>query len=582
MDEIAQRIVSNRTSYSIAQVVKFILDKKVKVEDFPANDEKDKRWLAALKTELTKRLKDKWKEVEASNSVLECRKYLDEYEHTGVNVEEARNFLITKDEEQWEKVMDTLKAKNISHENIAASVDKYKELFPENVGIHYDECKNIMDDIPWFQTKANNTRKDYENYRKQHPGEHEEEIIKAIEQIDDDVDWNTAVTNGSVDAYQKYLNKHPNGRHVAEAQYRINNRDAKDILLDELQEDPNSHSVEEINKTIYDTAGLNHSDLLRVFNIAQVAAIENYVAPNQLPTSTPSRELPRGYTEVYFWGLRGTGKTCAIGATIGYLSNIRRSLTPHRDNPPEVDQYIEQLQMLFNMGGQICMLPPRTVTGNLPAMSFSFNEKRSNDPKDKNKMPKEHRVTLIDVAGEVFAGIFKQSRGTATSREEDIAIAALKKCLKDEYNNKIHFFIVEYNDDSILEIPGYGRVHKSQVMKSLAEFFNKEEIFNDSAVSLNLLVTKCDRIREGDRMEQVKQYVENSGWGVAAEGINNISVNARTGCMYGMGFSIGEVFAQDLCIFCPDDAEAIVTEIEERTYAYSNTWMGKLIDWFRH
>ena len=198
---------------------------------------------------------------------------------------------------------------------------------------------------------------------------------------------------------------------------------------------------------------------------------------------------------MYFWGTRGTGKTCAIGATIGYLRNVRRSINPITC-PGEC--YLHQLENLFRSDGNVCSLPPGTVNGNLPAMAFSFRDKRGAD----------HRTMLIDVAGEVFAGIFKAEHGIPIAPDEQEAIDHLKDCLNDRFNNKIHFFIVEYGNDDMLYIDGYGDVTKSQVMQSLAGYFAKEKLFSRSSVSMNILVTKCDRIKAGDRMEMVQEYIE--------------------------------------------------------------------------
>ena len=169
--------------------------------------------------------------------------------------------------------------------------------------------------------------------------------------------------------------------------------------------------------------------------------------------------------------------------------------------------------------------------------------------------------------------------------DEQEAIDHLKTCLNDSYNNKIHFFIIEYGNDGnddMIDIEGCGKVSKSQVMQSLASYFEKERLFKRSSVSMNILVTKCDRIKEGDRTEKVKEYLENSDWASFVNSLNGTSNAAHCGGLNILGFSIGEVFAQDLCEFRPDDAEKITTIIEKHTTGRRLTWWSQLIDFFRN
>ena len=550
-----------------------------------ATTPKEKDRVDRLKTEIAREEESLWIAAKKSDNIADYQRYLAIFGEKAIHAEEARNALLRKDRELWGELKN-----NPSPEGI----ENYRKFFPN--GIFIQESREMEEDLPWFVAKKNNTIEAYQTYKNQFPGKHEKEIERLIEEIKDESSWKIASTNKSTIAYIQYIDERAGltkkykdfdeilgdyisyiristptklCNHYDEACRKIENRGGKEILLDELRKDPNKYSAVQLRDKVDSIADMQLDDLKVVFTDAQVQAIKDYKEPKQLILVNDSKELPRGYTEVYFWGIRQTGKTCAIGATIGYLSNIRKSLNP-KQCPGE--PYLLQLQNLFNQGGSICKLPPRTTTGNLPAMAFTFDDKDGN----------EHRVTFVDVSGEVFQGIYVRQRGMALNEDKRKAIEDLEKHLKDNYNNKIHFFIVEYGDENgEIEIESDIYAAKSQVMQALAEYFAEQKIFNNSSVSMNLLVTKCDRIRKGDRMEEVKRYVNESGWAAAANGINKISCDARTGCLYGMGFSIGEVFATDLCVFCPDDAEGIVEEIEQRTPAFKHNWWGRLIDSFR-
>lgn len=562
-----EQIIKAWKSLPIKNLQGFILEGTISIADLEGavstdTDSKSRERLDQLKKSLKDKEKEMWDKAIKEDTVESYRNYINFFGENGIHTTDARKIIENKDTELWQ----TLKQNPTEN-----GIEEYRSLFPE--GLFTSECERLAEDLPWYKTKEKNTIKAYEEYQRMFPRKHEDEIKKRITGIEDDRDWETACSNGSIEAYKVYIHKHPNGKYCEDASNRINNRSGRDLFLDELRRDINKYPVEGddfedgIKEKIENNVA-TWDDLREIFSQKQVDAIRNYVAPKQLPIVKDFDKLPRGYTEVYFWGTRGTGKTCAIGATIGYLQNVRRSINPI--NCPG-ERYLHQLQNLFRNDGNVCSLPPGTVMGNLPAMTFSFKDKRKAD----------HRTMLIDVAGEVFAGIFKAEHNLSLSKDEQDAIDHLKKCLNDKFNNKIHFFIVEYGNDDMLNVDGYGEVTKSQIMQSLAGYFAKEKLFRRSSISMNILVTKCDRIKDGDRMEQVQEYIETSNWGAVVNGINDISVDARCGGTNVMGFSIGEVFAQNLCIFCPDDAEGIVSEIEERTHAYKDNLFSRLIDKIR-
>ncbi len=542
-------------------LLNFILDGKITISDLensiaPDKDSKSRERIENLKKGLKTKRKEMWEKAQREDSIKTYRDYLKCFGEDDEHAPEIKAILNEKDTKLWQE---------LKKQPTIEGIKDYQALFPD--GLFIKESKEMAEDLPWYQAKATNTIQAYEQYRQNNPGKHDVDIEKLIDIIKDNQDWETACTNSTSAAYQEYLKKHPNGLHKDEAINRINNRTGRDIFLDELRKDINKYSAKEIQVKIANNVA-TWDDLKGIFDDKQVDAIRDYQSPDQLPIVNDKNTLPHGYTEVYFWGTKGTGKTCAIGATIGYLKNVRKSINPITC-PGE--KYLHQLERLFLNDGSVCSLPPGTLTSNLPAMAFSFKDEKE----------AFHRTMLIDVAGEVFAGIFKKVHNLTVEKSEEDAINHLKACLLDKYNNKIHYFILEYGNDDMLHIQGYGDVSKSQIMQSLVVYFSTENLFNASSVSMNFLVTKCDRIKDGDRIEKVKDYIDKSAWAAVVNGINDISVNARCGGITVVSFSIGNVFAQDLCIYNPNDAQKIVNEIEERTYPFSNTRLGQLLNIIR-
>lgn len=511
-----------------------------------------------LKKEQECKDNEAWEVASREGKVASYRDYLTRYPD-GMHKGDAEKQLSDLDLKMWQELKGSPSREG---------VEKYLSSFPQ--GSFVGECRAMLEDMPWYETMSRGTIAAYKEYQRMYPGKHGAQIEKMIKDIEDERDWKTACDNNSRESYEIYMEAHPGGVHRDEAEAKLRYRSGTDIFLDMLKEDINALSAYEI-QTEVDNGTASWHDLERVYTMEQVEAIRNYRRAEDLPAVEAMRELPKGYTEVYFWGTRGTGKTCAIGATLGYLTYERKNIKPI--NCPG-QKYLFQLQNMFNNRDYACKLPPGTVTGNLPAMAFTFKDNNCND----------HKMMFIDVAGEVFSGIYKKNMNEPLEEKEERAIEDLTRCLNNHYNNKIHFFIIEYdNDDYVMEnIFGKGALRKSQVMQSLTDYFASSRLFDKSSVGMYILVTKCDKIPQNeDRNEKVKAFINNGMWETVVRNIKDISVKAKCGGLSVLNFSIGDVFAKDLCIFKPRDAGKIVEEIEKHTHAYRDTFWSKLIDSFR-
>ena len=567
MCEMREKILRGWTSLSDNAVMENIAKGVISIKDLETTIATDKDSKSRTRLEnIKKQMKDKdqqmWAEAVANDTIEAYRAYVDFFGDDGVHSVEAKKKIKDKDYEAWKKAQEC---------HTLDAINGYLNDFPD--GDFVEECRRLADDLPWYETKDKNTINAYNEYKKKYPGKHDKEADQLIEKIEDENDWNTACKLGNKAAYQDYLDNRPGKLHAhkEEAEQRITNVSGRDLLLDELRKNIDAYSVVKLKEKVENNV-VTWEDLEEIFTKDQIEAIQNYTVAEDLPIVTDYHKLPRGYTEVYFWGLRRTGKTCAIGATVGYLQHVRKSLDPIIC-PGQ--RYLFDLVNLFQNDGNVCTLPKGSPTGTLPCMAFSF--------RDKVKPKAYRKAMLIDVAGEVFSGIFKVMNGVSVAPDEQEAIDHLKRCLTDSYNNKIHFFIIEYGNDDLLNVSGYGKVKKSQIMQSLVQYFAEQKLFRKSSVSMNILVTKCDRIKKEEklRVHETEKYIENSNWGGVKNHILKISEQAHTGGIKVKAFSIGNVFLQDLCIFNPSYAEKIIDVIEEAVTPDYDTWWGRLLKAFK-
>ena len=237
--------------------------------------------------------------------------------------------------------------------------------------------------------------------------EKEKELIALQTQKDkeDDDAWERA-KYGKENSWRDYIANYPDGKYVREAKDRIddvesqrrNQRAQRQIILDKIKQNPNSYPASEIIHYV-DNGTITIDDLINYCDIPQ-SAINNldkiktpFLQLGETPTS-----IPEGYTEVYFWGGTGSGKTCALGAVLqmahksGYL-NIAAG--------PGYN-YATQLKNIFSHNGEADdFLPapsPVETTQYLPFSLKQVNEKAVRS------------VSLIELSGEIFKCFFYRGR----------------------------------------------------------------------------------------------------------------------------------------------------------------------------
>ncbi|MBK6353110.1 MAG: hypothetical protein IPF46_06835 [Saprospiraceae bacterium] len=129
-----------------------------------------------------------------------------------------------------------------------------------------------------------------------------------------------------------YLLNYPSGKHIENAQQQIEyfkrqrtqKNEERNQIIDKLRTNPNSFTPSML-RTHLDDNKITKNDLLNAgIPIEIINRLDNTITPELKLGETPN-SIPEGYTEVYFWGNPGSGKTCALAAVLstaykmGYL-----------------------------------------------------------------------------------------------------------------------------------------------------------------------------------------------------------------------------------------------------------------------
>lgn len=564
MEERKRKIlerISNGGVIPSQNLLKFIEDGVVTINELMAAG-LDKASVEDLLEPLREEESDDWNEIQqiAKSDVVtlveKLSGYINKYSIGSIesHIKEAKSELANIDDSYWEEY--------VMSDPTEKSLNEYKRLLPN--GSHLSECEALINDLPWLETVRIGTIQAFEKYRSAYPTKHVDEISSKIEDIKDESDWHVAFSNKSKYAFEEYLEKHPNGKHRLEAEERINHRDSKDILLEDLRSDKNRYNPKQLQIKV-ENGELSWEDLSSVFDYGQIEAIRSWTEAANLPFPDAPAQLKKNMTEVYLWGLKASGKTCALGSILSAADDVYRILVPVECSGAA---YRDYLSGLFKNDGTICTLPVgNPLTNKISEMCMCMREIPDDGDSERTREKKRkrlHQMTLVDLAGEVITGIYRDvNKGSFVNNPAQELVDQVKSYLRNDYNDKMHFFVVEYgrNESTI------DGISQQKILANLAQFLVTEKILRKSTVGVYVIVTKTDKIEcmREDRPYQASEYVHNylgSFW----ENLNLACKQAGISSPKILSFSIGEVFAQNLCRFDGRDTRKIIKRLLDKTY----------------
>jgi hypothetical protein len=385
-------------------------------------------------------------------------------------------------------------------------------------------------------------------------------IASLKKQIDDEDDnaWNTA--RYTEQGCREYLVKYPIGLHILDARLQIDNLEKqrnqeskeKNKIIEKILRNPNSFKPKAIQKYLKD-AIITKGDLINAGipeSIISYLSIDNISNPEPKLGITPDF-IPEGYTEVYFWGIPGSGKTCALAAI---LSTAQKLGYLEIASGPGFD-YMLQLKNIFT--NNISVLPgpsPEDTTQYLPFTLKKPNERFSRS------------VSLIELSGEIFQCFLRKNAGKELKDDHEKTFNSLSRFLNGN-NRKIHFFFIDYNEGNKLDQEGYTQ---SDYLNAAASFFNdrNNNFFKKSTEAIYIVLTKSDLMPcdKDERVSQVKEHLMNNNFlafvNVLRSRCRENSINGNK--ILGTPFALGNVYFNDLCEFDSESAENIIDILMRR------------------
>ncbi len=393
-------------------------------------------------------------------------------------------------------------------------------------------------------------------------------IIVALQsksEKEEDDKWE-AFRYGNESILSDYITQYPSGKYVLEAKQKIDifqqqrseAQSEKNGILDKIRRNPNSYDPNKILNYL-EKGTLTNSDLKNC-GIPQ-SAIDNLgnIQPPDLKIGTTPTSIPSGYTEVYFWGGTGSGKTCALGAILqmaeqkGYLNLASGSGF----------RYASQLKNIFSDDGVANdYLPepsPLETTQYLP-----FTLKRPNERNSRS-------VSLIELSGEIFKCFFHKNAGEELPTKSHVNTFNSLNSFLSSTNRKIHFFFIDYNRENK---PDGNGLTQSDYLAAASTYFKNNQVFGKTTDAIYVVLTKSDLLldEKGDTIakeKRVEYAIKHLNQNNYRAFINTLKDNCKkhsinSGKLTVEPFSLGKVYFQQICNFDGSAAASIVEILMDR------------------
>lgn len=483
---------------------------------------------------------------------------------------------VDEDEEEWAKVI---------KENSIDAFNRYLQRFPN--GKHRIEARkrktqleekqsvgNIsIDNDPWSLVDKSDLASLREFVDKYPHSEHTTEanslidtlsfdeimgvnagsLVSQIRQIQTDHNLTVAQKdNNIIDEIKRYLS---------------DKKITKVEFLEEIKKDHNLLSAGVVKRLI-NNGTISTDDLLKIHIDKQFIqkmfkgeSAETFVTPEKLD------RIHKQSTEIYFWGIPSSGKSCALGAILSVAASGRVAYSMDADTDSQGYGYMMKLRNLFQPG-EVGTLMEGTSVDSFYEMGFDLidNEK------------KIHPITCIDMAGELMRCMFKYDAGETLNDTEVDMLDTMTKVLGDNRstNRKMHVFVIEYG----AEDRKYEGLPQKIYLEGALSYIKKTGIFRKDTDAIYIMITKADKVKNSSK-DTFTNYINDNYLGFY-NGLERIcrENEINGGKVEKIAFSLGDVCFQNYCRFDSKPAENVVRLILDRSASSrggKRGWLGKIL-----
>jgi hypothetical protein len=263
-------------------------------------------------------------------------------------------------------------------------------------------------------------------------------------------------------------------------------------------------------------------------------------------------EIPSGYTDVFFWGIPASGKTCALSAILNTMNK------KYVIDAPEIKKqfggtYRDSLVGLFEH--ETGYLPSATRRDRTQYMPFRL--------KKRGEKELYRNIAFFELSGEIFEFIYDIVNNDISTNLTDVSYNTDEEHLTEEQkkekekriafntlnlllnsnNQKIHFFFIDYNQAE------HKREEQAKYLSAAATYFrDRNNIFRERTDAVYVVVTKADEIEgenDSERSARAGAFLDDN-FGSFMDVIKN-RCNKDSIDFGKKIFSIGDVYFSKIC-----------------------------------
>lgn len=529
-----QNILDNVAEYSAEQLVEYIQQGIVNFDELVKDTDGE---FDAVKRKKVKELLDHadelaWERVQNEHTIETAQWYLDTFPN-GAYRSQARS--------------------------IKAEIEKQKE----------DEYIQTTTDDAWILVDKNSSESLREFVKNFPNSNHVEEANKLINQLlyDEIMGVNTDTLVSQIHNFQtdKNLTIEQKDNNIIDAieDYIKGNKITKNDFLVKLSDDHNLLSSGVVKRLINQGIILT-SDLLNL-GIEKAFIQRMFKGDSAITFRTPEKldRIHKQSTEIYFWGIPSSGKSCALGAILSVAASGRIAKSMDPDTSSQGYGYMTKLIDLFQ-NGEIGTLLEGTPVDSFYEMGFDLVDKEN----------RIHPITCIDMAGELMRCMYKENAGDPMSDSDIEMLDTMTKVLIDNRstNRKMHVFVIEYG----AEDRKYEGLPQKVYLEGAVSYIKDTGIFKKDTDAIYIMITKADKAKNNSP-SFFNQYINDKYLGFF-NGLEQICKDneINKGHVEKLAFSLGDVCFQNFCKFDARPAENVVNLILQRSASFRGGKRG----WF--
>lgn len=253
-------------------------------------------------------------------------------------------------------------------------------------------------------------------------GCHQEEAQVVLKEV---IGWQQAKDSGDIFAVDSYIHANPSSPFMQQAE--LLRLTLKQEEIKNMREDPNRYEVERL-KTLLTDGIISENELYNakvitpsVFETLMATDIRNDLPDIRKAIADSKPDCQEGYTDVFFFGVPSTGKTCV-------LMGLSRSQALRINLAHGGGDYAAALQQYTDAGITV----PRTPGTFVTTLAATVSSQQRTDA--------FHKINLVEMSGEEFAFSIANNENHVFTFE-DMGSGATE--LLKNNNRKVFFLVID-------------------------------------------------------------------------------------------------------------------------------------------